>query len=52
MVGENETQHSQLIGMNNYLRTGFNYVHVMELSGGSYADTNLDAVQVRMQLAF
>lgn len=37
---------------NAYLRTSLNYVHVMDIDGGSYADKELDALQVRMQLAF
>ena len=38
--------------LNSYLRTSINYIHVTELTGGNYADKNLDAIQMRMQLAF
>ncbi len=38
--------------LNNYLRTSLNYVHVLDLEGGSYDNKDLDALQLRMQLAF
>ena len=38
--------------LNNYLRTSINYVHVMDIEGGSFSGKDLDAIQMRMQLAF
>ncbi len=38
--------------INSYLRSSINYVKVLEIEGGSYADKNLDALQMRLQLAF
>ncbi len=38
--------------LNNYLRTSLNYVHVMDIEGGSFSGKDLDAIQMRLQLAF
>lgn len=38
--------------LNTCLRTSLNYVHVIDLEDGSYDNKNLDALQLRLQLAF
>ena len=38
--------------INSYLRSSINYVSVLNIDGGSYADKNLDALQMRLQIAF
>ena len=38
--------------LNQYLRTGINYVHVQDIDGGSLDGKKLDALQIRFQLAY
>lgn len=38
--------------LNNYLRTSLNYIHVLDLEGGAFSGKDLDAIQMRLQLAF
>lgn len=38
--------------LNNFVRTSLNYVHVLDIEGGSFTGRDLDAVQIRLQFAF
>lgn len=38
--------------LNNYLRISLNYVQLLELEGGAFAGKDLQALQLRLQLAF
>ncbi|GGY62658.1 hypothetical protein GCM10011613_02710 [Cellvibrio zantedeschiae] len=38
--------------LNQYFRASMNYVHVLDIEGGSFADKDLNAVQLRLQFAY
>lgn len=38
--------------LNQYVRVSFNYVHVLDLQGGSFDNKNLNALQFRVQFAY
>lgn len=38
--------------LNQYFRASLNYVHVLDIEGGSFADKDLNALQLRLQFAY